>query len=230
MEVPANTALVVSRESGGVLNILLSPLAGCGVHERQEEVARCLEAVSHAAGFGADGGHGQHALHHVRSAPMLAHADSRLSLDGPADSMDSGVGHGGGTPMHPSAMLSRLGDRSLGGAAVTVGEDDLLTGHPGHSVLCMAAANGLLFSGGTDSCIKVRRRVLGSVGAGQCLASAATWAAPQHAPQHAPLLLPAASAPQVWSLSGSKCVATLQGHRGPIRKLEIVGGRLFSGR
>ena len=34
---------------------------------------------------------------------------------------------------------------------------------------------------------------------------------------------------QVWSLAASKCIATLEGHRGPIRKLEIVGGRLFSG-
>ncbi len=34
---------------------------------------------------------------------------------------------------------------------------------------------------------------------------------------------------QVWSLAGSKCVATLRGHRGPIRRLEIVGGHLVSG-
>jgi hypothetical protein len=34
---------------------------------------------------------------------------------------------------------------------------------------------------------------------------------------------------QVWSLAQSKCIASLDAHRAPIRKLEIVGQRLFSG-
>lgn len=125
---------------------------------RQEEVARCLEAVNHGA---ADGPLGARHLGHSRSLPNLA--DSHGGIDDrpmatPADSMDSGAGalaaspsmlHGG-TPRH-----GRLGVGNTGGAVVSTGEDDRLSGHPDHSVLCLAAANGLLFSGGTDGTIKV---------------------------------------------------------------------------
>lgn len=33
----------------------------------------------------------------------------------------------------------------------------------------------------------------------------------------------------MWTLAGSRCIATLTGHRQPIRRLEIAAGRLFSG-
>ena len=191
VEVPSNTAVVVCREKGGILNILLSPLIASGAHASQEEVARCLEAVNHAASFGneakaAPGAaqHSQHSQHHhchhghhllhSRSMPNMPNMPSRQgSLPGlaaaqPADSLtDSGTtqhhvpsspGFGGG----PGGALSfgrlasideRCGQR--GGAAVSVGEDDQLTGHTA-SVMCLTVANGLLFSGSTDATIKVR--------------------------------------------------------------------------
>ncbi|KAI7835447.1 hypothetical protein COHA_010652 [Chlorella ohadii] len=201
VEVPANTALVVCREKAGILNILLAPLGEQGSHTREEEVARCLEAVNHTALHHpfADISpqlQGPPALlHHSRSMPTIPQrADSHgpaLGLE-PADSMhsmDSGnlfaaTPRHGGLSTSPANALSRLAGMSS--AVVSTGEDDRLTGHPNHAVLCLAAANGLLFSGGADSNIKV------------------------------------------WSLAGSKCVATLRGHRGPIRRLEIVGGHLVS--
>jgi hypothetical protein len=44
-EVPRNTALVVCHEKGKVLSVMQSPLAAAGLHSRQDEVHRCLEAV-----------------------------------------------------------------------------------------------------------------------------------------------------------------------------------------
>lgn len=167
MEVPANTALVVCREKGGILNILLSPLAEGGQHERHEEVARCLEAVSTPAAFGG-GSTLQHApsagpppgLPKSRSVASLSRPDSQGMLEGPTDSGDSGHA----APFSPLAGCQH-GHHGFGaanrlpasGPAVSVGEDDRLTGHTA-SVLCLAAANGLLFSGGTDSLIRVGRR------------------------------------------------------------------------
>ena len=93
---------------------------------------------------------------------MPQRADSHGPGLEPADSVDSGAMFGG-TPRHgglstsPANVaggFSRLAGIG-GGAAVSTGEDDRLTGHPGQAVLCLAAANGLLFSGGADAAIKV---------------------------------------------------------------------------
>ena len=46
---PRNTALIISQAKNGYVSILKSPLAKDGCHPRQEEVLRCLEAVSSAA-------------------------------------------------------------------------------------------------------------------------------------------------------------------------------------
>lgn len=139
-------------------------------------MARCLEAVSHAVGFGADGAaagahhdchHRQHDREHAQfllhsaSVPNLGRPESQLS--GPADSMDSGAAaHPGFTaaglvPPSPLRGDGGFGGRALGmrgGALVSVGEDDRLTGHT-DAVMSLACANGLLFSGGTDARIKV---------------------------------------------------------------------------
>lgn len=227
-------------------------------------MARCLEAVNHTALHHpfADTSpqlQGPSALlHHSRSMPtMTQRADSHgpgLGLE-PADSMhsmDSGNMFGGTprhgglstSPVNVGGALSRLAGMSS--AVVSTGEDDRLTGHPNHAVLCLAAANGLLFSGGADSNIKVwgldssvcgcgdcNAEVQGVVGRalgiGQLAAHAACAGAHTTPAAHPPC--PSGPMPphQVWSLAGSKCVATLQGHRGPIRRLEIVGGHLVSG-
>ena len=49
VSVPRNTALIISQGKNGYVSILKSPLAGSGKHARQEEVLRCLEAVTSAA-------------------------------------------------------------------------------------------------------------------------------------------------------------------------------------
>lgn len=140
-------------------------------------MARCLEAVNHTAAFGAAAAAapGEGALHmaHSRSLPILPRHDSQLGLDGPADSMDSGPVYSG--MMSPTkadrAALRGGGGGLYGGAVVSSGEDDRLTGHPGHAVLCMATANGLLFSGGADATIRVRRGEEGALVCWQLLAA-----------------------------------------------------------
>jgi len=49
VSVPRNTALIISQGKSGYVSILKSPLASSGKHPRQEEVMRCLEAVTSAA-------------------------------------------------------------------------------------------------------------------------------------------------------------------------------------
>ena len=49
VSVPRNTALIISQGKNGYVSILKSPLASSGKHPRQEEVLRCLEAVTSAA-------------------------------------------------------------------------------------------------------------------------------------------------------------------------------------
>lgn len=49
VSVPRNTALIISKGKNGYVSILKSPLASSGKHPRQEEVLRCLEAVTSAA-------------------------------------------------------------------------------------------------------------------------------------------------------------------------------------
>ena len=49
VSVPRNTALVISQGKSGYVSILKSPLSRSGKHARQEEVMRCLEAVTSAA-------------------------------------------------------------------------------------------------------------------------------------------------------------------------------------
>ena len=273
MEVPSNTAVVVCREKGGILNILLSPLSTSGAHASQEEVARCLEAVNHAASFGNEAAaaaagagaaasrHHAHHLLHSRSLPnMPSRQGSQLGLAAaaaPADSMtDSGTTHpvpsspmgfgggpGGALSFGRLAPIDERGGGQRGGALVSVGEDDQLTGHSA-SVMCLTVANGLLFSGSTDATIKVWEvATCPAISSGKQTHSTArcpaqlspAWRSPQTA--NLPCVHCCSTAPaaalygclQVWSLAASKCVATLRGHRAPIRKLEIVGGRLLSG-
>jgi hypothetical protein len=165
VEVPANTALVVCREQGGILNILLSPLTASGKHPRHEEVARCLEAVSHTRSFGSSAAGPQRAgtsqggdgLLRARSQPSLTRPMSQSMLDGPTDSGDSGPQSpplGGCGQYHGFGGSNGTRGGGPSGPLASIGEDDQLTGHLS-SVMSLAAANGLLFSGSTDSTIKV---------------------------------------------------------------------------
>ena len=160
-EVPANTALVVCREKGGILNILLSPITHTGDHPRHGEVVRCLEAVNHTAAYGSSAPHHHALLTRPRSQPSLPRHDSQPALDGPTDSGDSGQAVPA-SPMpgchhHHHAFGGGAGARAAANGPVTsAGEDDRLTGHTS-SVMSLTCANGLLFSGSTDSTIRVRR-------------------------------------------------------------------------
>ncbi len=42
LQVPRNTALVVSREKGDFVNVIQTPLAAAGTHKRQSEVQLCV--------------------------------------------------------------------------------------------------------------------------------------------------------------------------------------------
>ena len=92
----------------------------------------------------------------------LPRPDSLAALEH-SDSMDSGMAAAAhllpSSPMYafgrPGSPTKGHGDRQQG-PVVSVGEDDRLTGHTA-SVMCLTVANGLLFSGGTDATIKVRR-------------------------------------------------------------------------
>ena len=212
-QVPPNTALVVCREKGGLLNVLLSPLCPSGAHPRQAEVSRCLEAVTRASGltaeaplagrghsrtnrggggsgggWGANGGvaaaGGKNGGAHGGGANGSAGANgSTLARGGggsqalpPSESGDGVVvgGWGGAASGGAGAeALAREGSlrHGLGGSGsgldalpLTVrGEEHRLTGHSG-AVMCCAAAGGLLFTGSTDSTIRVGARVGGWVG------------------------------------------------------------------
>ncbi|GMH45158.1 hypothetical protein BSKO_13115 [Bryopsis sp. KO-2023] len=50
VQVPKNTALVISREKSGFVNIMRAPLASSGIHVQQKEVLRCLEGISRSIG------------------------------------------------------------------------------------------------------------------------------------------------------------------------------------
>ncbi|RMZ55212.1 hypothetical protein APUTEX25_005490 [Auxenochlorella protothecoides] len=149
VEVPRNTALVVCRETSGVLCVMRSPLVAGAENPRRAEVYRCLEAVTLAAGVKPG------AREPVRAprAGVSSHADQDASTQPPPS----------------SASLER----------------HLLTGHSG-TVMALCASHDLLFSGATDCSIKV------------------------------------------WSLQSLACVATLRGHRDPIRALTVCGTHLAS--
>jgi hypothetical protein len=46
VSVPKNTALIITREKGGYLNIMRSPISAAAPDPIQQEVSTCLEAIS----------------------------------------------------------------------------------------------------------------------------------------------------------------------------------------
>ncbi|DBB02245.1 TPA: hypothetical protein ACH3X3_011267 [Trebouxia sp. C0006] len=131
VSVPRNTALIISQGKSGYVSILKSPLASSGKHPRQEEVMRCLEAVTSAAEV-----EGQ-------VWPLQRHKRRRIaqSVGNLAELEES------------SCTAVSGGDE--GGVGKGVCEEHLLTGHMG-AVVCLAMyEDRLLFSGSTDCTIKV---------------------------------------------------------------------------
>ncbi|KAL3135302.1 hypothetical protein ABBQ32_007500 [Trebouxia sp. C0010 RCD-2024] len=166
VSVPRNTALVISQGKNGYVSILKSPLASSGKHPRQEEVMRCLEAVTSAAEV-----EGQALAFNRHKRRRIA--QSHGSLVELEESSCTGA----------SALGAGADDSS---AALATSEEHLLTGHSG-AVVCLALYEDyLLFSGSTDCTIKV------------------------------------------WHTGQCKCVHTLRGHKQPVQRIAICGGRLYS--
>eukprot|EP00884_Botryococcus_braunii_P000756 jgi/Botrbrau1/10681/Bobra.139_2s0011.1 len=128
--VPKNTALVLSWDKHGYLNVIQSPLNHSDRKRtpEQEEVARCLEAVSAAS---------QVAGHRWNLQP-----DASESGKGPRPDRIQRVASSG--VLQTEADLQH----------VTVQEEHRLTGHQG-SILCLALHRNLLFSSSADLTIKV---------------------------------------------------------------------------
>lgn len=131
VSVPRNTALVISQGKSGYVSILKSPLSGSGKHARQEEVMRCLEAVTSAAEV-----EGQaYPLHRHKRRRMTQSVGSLVELE------------------ESSCTAGSTGEEWGAGRAAY--EEHLLTGHSG-AVVCLAMyGDRLLFSGSTDCTIKV---------------------------------------------------------------------------
>ena len=133
--VPRNTAVVVTREKGAYVNVMLAPLdAGAGgAAAAAAEVAVCLDAVRGAADVARRAG----------GAPNRHPASRAPSVDDDRDGWRSDRGKAAGS------------DRG-GGATPTplpAPPDHRFTGHAG-PVLCMAAARRTVFSGGVDATVR----------------------------------------------------------------------------
>jgi len=210
VSVPRNTAVVMSREKGAFVNIMLAPLgpgacgAAVGTATREEDVAACLEAITGAAEvsarpFRADGGgggggggangeaggnghaHRHNHLPHGRSQPRRR-SWSTLSDGAGADGL-------GETPRARGGQGAS--GHHLGGTGappthtLAQTQDHRMTGHGG-AVLCLTQVDDLAFSGSVDRTVKV------------------------------------------WDLAAFTCVRTLAGHAAPVQRLWVSGGHLYS--
>ncbi|KAK9815459.1 hypothetical protein WJX72_003974 [[Myrmecia] bisecta] len=123
--VPHNTALVISREKNGFINVIRTPIAAGAAHARQEEVARCLDAVSGAA--------------EAASRPWTARRKGKVA----------GGGHLQPSPEQPGGNLTSLMQDSSRVA------EHRLTGHAGAVLSMAIHDNRILFTGSSDHTIKV---------------------------------------------------------------------------
>ncbi len=174
VEVPRNTALIVCREKDGLLTVMQSPLTASGEHPRHAEVYRCLEAVLGAAGITGAGSKSQLRLSaSAATAAMMAVGGlgaTRQYLSFRGGGYHHHQNHGaseevlpdtprvdtGGvsklTRGHSTQSLDSLDNMEGNGNAQDA--QHLLTGHRG-AVMALCTHNDLLFSGSTDSNIKV---------------------------------------------------------------------------
>lgn len=250
VEVPRNTALVVCREKDGLLTVIQSPLTAAGEHPRHAEVYRCLEAVLGAAGITGAGSKSQlrlSAAAHMASAAVMAAAGGGIGNGRHVLSSRAG-GHYGGpgesedglldTPRVDTVTFSKL-SRGLSTQSLDCldsfgvdgnGQDSehLLTGHRG-AVMALCTHGDLLFSGSTDSNIKVwclkdckyLTTLVGHRDPLRCLTISGST-----------LISAGAKTVRVWSLADFSCLAVLAASdiRGSIKALAVTGdGEMYVG-
>ena len=206
--VPRNTALVVSREKGRFINVMLAPLGGGACASGgAADVAACLEAVCGAA--------------EVPARPFRdGRRMDRRGDDARPRSSSLGPGAASGGDETPGG---RRGARATSCGPAPRTNDHRLTGHAG-PVLCMAQRGNLVFSGSVDRTVKARQsaRRLGSGWVdGPALSPPAHHPTPPHI-RHPPVRL------QVWDLTTFECVRTLAGHGKPVQRLAVAGHLLYS--
>uniref|UniRef100_A0A1D2A699 Glutamine amidotransferase type-2 domain-containing protein n=1 Tax=Auxenochlorella protothecoides TaxID=3075 RepID=A0A1D2A699_AUXPR len=237
VEVPRNTALVVCRETSGVLCVMRSPLVAGAENPRRAEVYRCLEAVTLAAGVKPGArepvraprvGEGHEAVR--ASAASLSRWPSEATglgsggeAGGPA-SAPSEDEAGSGAP--PAGKRRRDGGRGGPAWEAAAGSQDADEAGPGHISAGVVPEAGVSSHADQDastqpppSSASLERHLL-TGHSGTVMALCASH----------DLLFSGATdcSIKVWSLQSLACVATLRGHRDPIRALTVCGTHLAS--
>lgn len=242
VEVPRNTALVVCREKDKLLTVVQSPLTATGEHPRHAEVYRCLDSVIGAAGITGAGSKSQlrlsAAAHMATAAAAMAatgggggrHYLSSRASGAPTESED-GLPD---TPRVDTVAFSKLKPSTqsldswetfdVNGNAQD--SEHSLTGHRG-AVMALCTHGDLLFSGSTDSNIKVwclqdckyLTTLVGHRDPLRCLAISGST-----------LISAGAKTVRVWSLADFSCLAVLAASdiRGSIKALAVTGdGKMY---
>lgn len=209
VSVPPNMALVITREKSGYLNIMRAPLAPLAPRaaDTQEEVARCLEAVSR----------GLHATARSWQAPPPR---SRVNLAPPIN----------GANGLPTGGLSNGLQRALSlELSVMEQEEHRLTGHVG-AVLALVVdeEHDMLYTSGVDCTVRVW-----DLCQCQCVHTITGHRRPvtQLALCGGFLYTTAGGSVRVWSTRTYKCVHVIKTstYSGAIRSLWVSLGRVFIG-
>ena len=84
VEVPRNSMVIIVREKGDVVNVMVTPISGRGEElSRQKEVSRCLDVI--CSGRGLSSKKSFNGLAHAAAGPVLRlqqpRASSRPSLE-----------------------------------------------------------------------------------------------------------------------------------------------------
>ena len=156
VEVPKNTALIVCREKDGLLTVLRAPLTRSGVHPRHEEIYKCLDSVTGAAGITGAIRKSYLRLSATHDVPRKhAHQAADIEARWADTTAEKDVGQ---LTLNSARSFGDVSDSSLNGG-VNEGDDQgagehLLTGHR-LPLLTLATEDDVLFSGSTDATIKV---------------------------------------------------------------------------
>lgn len=221
--VPRNTAVVMSREKGAFVNIMLAPLgpavtcpggaasAAATVSARAEDVAACLEAITGAA--------------EVSARPFRADRGGRGGSGGGGEgnghSHHHHPRHGGGRRLARGRSWSTLSDTA--GEGLDAGTPR--GGSHGHHLVAVAGGAGaptpLGGGAGSSSAAAAQtqdHRMTGHAGAVLCLTQAGDLAFSGSVDRTV----------KVWDLAAFTCVRTLTGHARPVQRLWVDGGLLYS--
>lgn len=223
VEVPKNTALVICKEKDGLLTVVRAPLTTSGFHPRHEEIYKCLDSVTGAAGI--QGAARRSYLRLAATHDITRKHAQRAEID-----------DGWETPRREVRSNSLCTSRSFGDISDTgsangddQGSDEhLLTGHK-LPVITLTTEDDVLFSGSTDATIKVwclkdckyLRTLHGHRDPIRCLTVAG-----------GALVSAGAKTVRVWDLSDLSCVAVLAASdiRGSLKALAVAqDGTIYVG-